>query len=254
MFQPEQDNYQGQTEIFKKFADNSFSWNYIEKPAFDRHIRPLCATNPLVLEAGCGYGKIIAYLSSQGVTQEHLIGIDTNPNFVADAQRSFPRASIIHGSIAELSEASYQVDIITCNMVFEHLDQDAYAQTMRNFYSWTKPGGTLFFIEVHPERMALKAGTFQRGWKNILAPWGKTLPYYIRTMDDYLQPTQQAGYNIIASEALPIDEEGRVADAGQYAQYMTPYPPRFAVKAVKDSQESERHPPRGFRSAFGGYP
>jgi ubiquinone/menaquinone biosynthesis C-methylase UbiE len=56
------DIYTGQAERFARFALESYTWQYIERPALYETILPLLSPTSCVLDVGCGTGRIMQFL------------------------------------------------------------------------------------------------------------------------------------------------------------------------------------------------
>ena len=59
------DFYKHQAKKYAKFAENSFTWKFIEKPSFEKHIGKELKNDWKVLDAGCGEGRVIEFLLSK---------------------------------------------------------------------------------------------------------------------------------------------------------------------------------------------
>ncbi|MQW77432.1 methyltransferase domain-containing protein [Nocardioides sp. dk4132] len=65
------------------------------------------AGRPLVLDAGCGTGRIGRYLHARG---SRVVGVDLSPGMVAQARRARPDLPVVVGSLAALPYADARFD------------------------------------------------------------------------------------------------------------------------------------------------
>lgn len=103
-----------------------------------------------VLEVGCGTGKNTAWLAEAART---VLALDFSPGMLARARARITAANVTfvqHDVREPWPAADASADLITGNLVLEHVDRLAhpYAEAVRVL----RPGGRLFFCELHPER------------------------------------------------------------------------------------------------------
>lgn len=199
-----------QAERYASFTESSFSWDYIEMPAFDKHLGTLYKTSPITLDVGCGNGRIIEHLIGRGINQDNITGLDLNRDLLKIARERLPQVSFIQASLANANLKSDTFDLITSSMVFHLLGEDSIRRAFANFYRWLKEDGTLFFVVPHPVRFSLSNPyAYQaRGWRAGVTPWGTGLPFFHRTTADFLNATIQAGFNIEAVDEPDVLEKG----------------------------------------------
>jgi ubiquinone/menaquinone biosynthesis C-methylase UbiE len=106
------------------------------------------ASYPVILDAGCGWGRSFKLLSGRfGPTR--LIGIDIDPAMLAASRAEvshdgFPVELRLENS-ARLSLPSESVDMVFSHQTFHHLVGQERA--IREFHRVLKPGGVLLFAE-----------------------------------------------------------------------------------------------------------
>ena len=114
---------------------------------------PLALVGKDVLELGCGTGKNTAYLASQAAK---VYALDFSEGMIARAHERLTTSNVrfIRHDVRDLwpLEAS-SVDIVVGNLILEHVHDLApvYFEAARVL----RPGGQLFFCELHPYRQLI---------------------------------------------------------------------------------------------------
>src|SRR5690242_3779324 len=102
---------------YDEFAENSFSWRYIEQPCMQALIQDLIHHDTKVLDLGCGGGRILRMLKLMGVPDEALIGLDNDTTLLARAREKHPQINLIQ---EELTEVPYRRVPGGINLVTAH--------------------------------------------------------------------------------------------------------------------------------------
>ncbi|OGK66348.1 hypothetical protein A2313_01510 [Candidatus Roizmanbacteria bacterium RIFOXYB2_FULL_41_10] len=227
----------GDAKKYSNWAENSFTWQYIEKPSLFNNLKKELNRKIRIIEAGCGAGRTINFLVQNGASEANILGIDVDSELLNYAKKQFPKAHYIHDSISEnLSVKKDHYDLITCHNVLHYLNNRQFSQALRNFFTWLKKDGLLFVITPHPVHMAdviyQDIGKyFKRGKHMVKTHWGEKAPYYQRLVSDYINELVVAGFSIVQVEEPEIITEGK-RDGKQYKHYSTS-PARLAIKAKK---------------------
>lgn len=153
-----------------------------------------------VLDYGCMDGVFTIRLQQLGA---QAVGYDVSPAAIAQAERF--RGSNQQPSFTTVPPGPGQFDIVYCNEVMEHVDDDrAFAGTLIRFLA---PGGVLvgttpvgrFFWDPDHKRL-YDEDTLRRA----LAPWGTvSLRRYYRTPLRNLLPFRQSGAAVFIFEVRP---------------------------------------------------
>lgn len=176
---PEQPNgqniarvYSEQAKSYIEFAPTSFSWQFIEKPAFDKYISDFYKANVRILDAGCGSGRILAHLISNGVQPSNITGVDISREMLDEAKKKLPEVKLMQADLTEANLPANHFDLITAAMVFHYLDEEGLKRAMANFYKWLKNDGILFYVTTHPMRIVNdNLSLYQkRGWRYEKTP------------------------------------------------------------------------------------
>lgn len=185
-----------------------------------------------VLDIGSGTGEHARILAEALGPDGEAIGVDPNPGMRAEAQRRAPRARFVDGNAYSLPFPDGSLDAITCERVFQHLDQPerATAEIARVL----RPGGRVVVTDtdwataiIHPgepEIVRVMTESMRGGVVNPLA--ARRLPGQLTgaglTVDD------------IGSQALVQSPE---AATGPLVRMLG----RMAVdRGVIDAQDCER--------------
>jgi len=240
--------YDEQAADYAAFKGDSFAWQFIEMPAFDRYLTDgymplpnLYRPDVHVLDIGCGSGLVAQHLITQGVNANNITGIDLSPKLLEEARARVPGATFIEASSDNFDLPNESFDLVTSNMVFHYLNDGQLKQSLDLIYKTLRPGGTLFFVDADPDysEETRRPENVNR-WLEIPTPWGGTAPWFSR--DPYellLDTTYYAGFDVVAGFPLPISEAGKQASPDEYAKY-TSYPARMGARLAKVSNEEKQ--------------
>ncbi len=106
-----------------------------------------------VLEIGCGTGKNTNWLCKKA---KNVIAIDFSPEMLKIAKQKITSANVefIEADITnKWNFSKHNVDLITINLVLEHIKDLAFIFKSAN--AKLKPGGYLFISELHPFKQFL---------------------------------------------------------------------------------------------------
>ena len=226
--------YDEQAETFADKAPTLLWWEFIGKPAYDRNIGAFYNQNTTTLGLGCANAsRVEQLLVDNGVLPENITGVEISPDQVADAKIRMPKATFIQGDISTVELEPDKFDLVTSNMVLEFLGPDELVQTFKNAYTALKPRGTLFFVTTHPKKMKEDGGLEKPGEFIVKFPWGGEGPNYYRTLENFKDALEEAGFEIEEFEELQMPIEAKEVDADEYQRYADFGKVRLAVKATK---------------------
>lgn len=216
------------------FTRNSFSFRYLEKKAFDVHVKPIISAKTNVLDVGCGEGLIIELLKSYGADEKNITGVDSDRKLYNLAHAKFPKANIFLQDIALSNFANYSFNLITSSMMLDYLNDTNLLVTFKKFHSWLGVNGIFFYVIAHPIRMVYGDLTkyFIRGIDQGETPWGMIHTFYRRTVADYINATIKAGFTIELVDEPEVPIEAKKEDLSQYKKYIS-YPARLVIKGSK---------------------
>lgn len=105
-----------------------------------QEIRARITPGQRVLDAGCGTGEWVRFLSSEGIRS---VGLDYSEELVARLKRDVPENEWTHGSVQSLPFPDSSMDGVISWGVIEH-DESGPGAALREFYRVLKPGGWVF--------------------------------------------------------------------------------------------------------------
>lgn len=180
-------------EAYQNWADT-----YDSETNFTRDLDRLVTRETLrnlhfgaALEIGCGTGKnssLLAHISqtvyaldfSEGMINLARENVDAdNICFIlADVTREWPCNT-------------HSVDLVTCNLVLEHIENLSFIFT--EAHRVLAETGRLFISELHPFRQYLgKKARFERNGRT------HTIPAFVHHISDFTGAAQHAGFHLIA--------------------------------------------------------
>ena len=143
-----------------------------------------------ILEIGCGTGKNTGLLSRIG---ERVHAVDFSRGMLTIA-RGRVRAQNVSFAIVDLAitwpYANRQFDLVTCNLVLEHLPGLAhvFAEAARSL----RPQGRFFICELHPFRQYQgKQAVFQGGAQQI------RIPACLHNLSEFLDGAAKNGLSLL---------------------------------------------------------
>jgi len=225
--------YKDQAQVYTNFANDSFSWQYLEKPLLDELLRNLRTKNPKVLDADCGMGRTLKYLLDKKISGKNIMGVDISEDMLAIARKNVPQIKIIKADLTKLVLKN-EFDLIISTHVLHYLGEIGFRKTLKNFYSMLKPNGTLFFVITHPVRTTRHnlAEYFKRSWIIDHTPWGTASPLFLRPLSDLVNETINASFSVKSLIEPDVPVEAKEKDLTNYLKYSC-CPSRVAIVATK---------------------
>jgi ubiquinone/menaquinone biosynthesis C-methylase UbiE len=233
MISKNQTHYQEHSEEFGNFAEGSFSWRFIEKPAFDKNIGIMYKPEVKVLDIGCGTGRVAAHLVSKGVKPSHIIGIDPSDKMLNLAKKRGLGIGMIKGSATKLPFGSDSFDLVVSNMVIHELSQEQFSQALSEIARVLKPGGIFFFVDAHPSSTPEKVDHVGQ-WIDQYTPWGTYVKCFVHDFDLLTDMEFTHGLKLEYSGTLEVSQSEEAKKSADYKKYVD-RPSRFAAKLVKTS-------------------
>jgi len=88
----------------------------------NRRGRPL--QESCALDAGCGWGHVMAWLARIGVPAKNLTGVDVMPYRLASARETYGDFRFIESDLGELDAPDATYDLIVCSTLFSSIRND----------------------------------------------------------------------------------------------------------------------------------
>jgi len=187
-----------------------------EEPVLRRMLEAL--PGEPVLDAGCGTGRHVAWLSSRSV---QVIGVDQSPEMLAVARAKTVDADLRVGEITALPIENRSVAGVVCALALEHVANlgAAYAE----FARVVVPGGWAVISTLHP----VVAQIF--GWNAwfVDGEGRADVTTHLHRVSDHLNASIGAGFRLVECVEVPIRGD-IVGDPESARQIVTGAPIAYA--------------------------
>jgi SAM-dependent methyltransferase len=224
------------SRAYAEFAEESFSWQFIERPALDRALPDhLYLPEVSVLDIGSGSGRIIAYHEARGAHEANISAVEPDDTSIAICRQRFPHALLSHENVQDAELATNRFDIVTAHLSLQYLYDAELLITARHIRSSLKEEGFFYMLAPHPARLSVQDGYdryFDEGVREVSTPWGSKEEYFYRTIGSYINTFVQAGLNVVGLDECPIAEGASETNPDTFADYNVS-PSRFALLCQK---------------------
>ncbi|MBR9691485.1 class I SAM-dependent methyltransferase [Candidatus Woesearchaeota archaeon] len=128
------------------------SWKNIEgkdvpsTSGFSEKVLEYLKPNSVVLDLGCGYGRLSGFFASKGC---RVYGIDINENAIEEAKKN-PELKDIEFSVQDATNTNFEnnfFDVVVSQAVFACMDLPARKKLISECYRILKPSGILCVSE-----------------------------------------------------------------------------------------------------------
>lgn len=229
-----------QSGPYGDFSEESYSWKYLERPAFNKYIGDLYTPNTRVLDTGCGTGRVIKYLISRGIRPENIVGFDISGELLEKAKQNVPGVKLFQSSVDEFNLPSGSFDLVTSNMVVHCIDNEVFAKFLDRVYDVLVPGGIFFFVDTDPDyREDGRDPKNINKWLQMETPWGTTIPYFNKHPRDMLNLIDLHGFDLVSGWTFRPTKEGMV-DWKNYIKYSSGSSRRMAGRFKKVSEDVKK--------------
>ncbi len=155
------------------------------------------------LDLGCGPGIHAKTYVKRGA---HVTGIDLSPEMVRLAQQYCLEAHFEQGNIERLRFKKNSFDVVTCSLALDHLKD--LKPAIKGIKRVLKPKGLLVFSLSHPflyvfQDWNVDGGKITRSYFDTtkfyftMANNPQQIPEYPRTLDAYMQPFLDVGFELV---------------------------------------------------------
>lgn len=176
-------------------------WLQEEQGLWNRLIEDINTTGPpigTIMDVGAGLGKLSFLLSDQlNVPYSRVYAIEPDSLLFETAINDITLKGInfISTTIETLDIRLIKsgVDLIGANMVMHHLDDCMFLEAMSTLLEVLNPSGQFAYLIPHPWFRQIKYDNGPYFGSRVIssrAPWGDTLTYWHRTLEQYLLLTQ----------------------------------------------------------------
>jgi trans-aconitate methyltransferase len=220
---------------YADFAEKSFSWHAIEKPAIYHLLAQISELNPgifvnhpRIFDLGIGPGRLVHPVQAVWPRAE-ITGIDSSDKMLALAAEKYPNIDLISGDFEIKFSTSNGSDLIIAHMVMQFLSRDRAAGVLQMAHHELLPRGFILLGVPHAARLS-PDDYFRKDPVEVRTPWGETETCYPRTISEYSQLLRDSNFQIVAIEEPSVQPEAR--DHPEAAPYLGS-PSRLYILARK---------------------
>lgn len=221
-------------DAYADFARKSFSWHYIEQPAFDQALASHYENgeNIRVLDIGCGSGRVIEHLIDRGIPARNITGLDSSNEMIKKAAENLPQeVGLVLNKAAEMPFSDDSFHLVVANMVLHAMDRGEVELTFKRIGEVLLPGGDFFFVDVSPV-----PDLPINDQRSEQTPWGADVIIFNHDMDTLLnEMAPNYGLECIEERHLTVEQDGLAADPSEYARYTTGH---FRMAALLQKTEA----------------
>jgi predicted TPR repeat methyltransferase len=179
-------------------ADGYARWAPSYDSVDDRLDLDLLDASPLLVDLGCGTGRIGAWLRDRGARE--LVGVDVAREMLERAAARQVYASTVLAPITSTGLASAAFDGATCCMVLDHVAD--LAGFFTEAHRLLRPGGWLAVVDFHPFFMMRGVPThFADGDVQV------AIENHVHALRDFFQRAVAAGFAVQEFEERFVTDE-----------------------------------------------
>jgi 2-polyprenyl-3-methyl-5-hydroxy-6-metoxy-1,4-benzoquinol methylase len=201
---PNRGIFQGAATAYMRWCEQPLSpCGYLEHELWQSLLRQLDHL-PLahILDVGSGAGIFLQLLIACGANPKNILALEPNPILAQHLRDKNLGVGCIRAESAELNFPLLrlaEIDIITANMLVNHLPTAAYLDFVTQASEIILPGGILAYTVPEPHRKAAKHGLSYMDNEAVAeeeAPWGGLVRYFHRPVRFQRQALAKSGFRV----------------------------------------------------------
>lgn len=199
-----------------------------------------------VLDLGCGYGWHCRYALEQGARE--VVGVDISQRMLEQARcRTISeRCRYLHMAMEDIDFPEACFDVVISSLALHYVRD--YADVLRRVAVCLKSGGDFVFSVEHPVFTAYGNQDWYRDGEGRALHWpvdryflegerqavflGETMVKYHRTLTDYVDPLQRAGFTLTGLVEPQPTEQMLIEIAGMADELRSPMMLILAAKRL----------------------
>ncbi|MFQ5735290.1 MAG: methyltransferase domain-containing protein [Thermodesulfobacteriota bacterium] len=173
-----------------------FSTHEMNTPVFRQRVQGcvLPAPRPLILDAGCGTGNLMAEVGGRW-PHARLVGCDIATPMLEKAKERLADAALAASDCAALPFGDGVFDMVVSNLAFQWVDiYEAFSEAHRTL----KPGGLLVFSTLGPDTLSELRTSCSEA-----AP-GVEFPLELRSIDEMESKLEECGLEPLSVDVHPV--------------------------------------------------
>lgn len=175
---------------------------------------PYIKENSIIIDIGCGNGRVLGYLNKQNLPTFNYLGIDNNTKFIDICNKKYPRGNFIEGDMLNLPLKENFADLSLYIRSFHHIPtKKLRQQSIIEAHRTLKQGGTIMIsvwnlwqkknfstLIKSILRSIFTLGIYQ--YNDVFIKWGKKQKryYHAFTMKEFEKLFNKDNFKIIHKE------------------------------------------------------
>lgn len=198
--------YNQQAVEYDTMSRTASPWVFFDKPFITKVVIPAVKKKTVILDLGCGAGKVMELFINNGIPAKNIYGVDISKGLISIAKKNIPEAQFRIGDFTKVKLPRAHFNIAISVRSVEYLNQKDLEKFFINVYQALKKDGKLFLITGHPLRVnnGPMETYLERSSRKVSLPWGMKVCLYHKTVSDLVMGAITAGFLIEYMDEPPI--------------------------------------------------